>query len=44
MLYVGLSRDRAQLVVVGEPDLLAGVGDEGIRKRLAAAEVWDPQP
>ncbi len=44
MLYVGLSRARSQLVVVGDPELIVAIGGEGLRKRLADAEVWDPQP
>ncbi|MDP3714563.1 MAG: NERD domain-containing protein [Mycobacteriales bacterium] len=44
MLYVGLSRARSQLVVVGDPELIASVGDGGIRKRLDEAELWDPRP
>jgi hypothetical protein len=42
MLYVGLSRARAQLVVVGDLDLIASVGGEGVRKRLLDAEQWQP--
>lgn len=34
MLYVGLSRARTQLVVCGDPDLIAKVGGEGVRRRL----------
>lgn len=40
MLYVGLSRARTLLVIVGERELLQKVGGEGVRKRLAAAEAW----
>jgi len=36
MLYVGLSRARTQLVVCGDPDLIAQVGGEGVRKRLTS--------
>ena len=42
MLYVGLSRARSQLVVVGDLEELARVGGEGVRKRLMAAEPWNP--
>ncbi len=44
MLYVGLSRARSQLVVVGDLDAITAVGGEGVRKRLLDAEQWDPQP
>jgi hypothetical protein len=36
MLYVGLSRARTQLVVCGDPDLIAEVGGEGVRRRLTS--------
>jgi hypothetical protein len=44
MLYVGLSRARGQLVVVGDLDEIAPAAGEraGARKRLEAAEVWEP--
>ncbi len=42
MLYVGLSRARTQLVVCGDLTQIAGVGGEGVRRRLAAAEQWQP--
>jgi hypothetical protein len=42
MLYVGLSRARVQLVVVGDLETVAAVGGEGVRKRLAEAEAWNP--
>lgn len=42
MLYVGLSRARSQLVVVGDLDEIASVGGEGVRRRLEAAERWQP--
>jgi hypothetical protein len=42
MLYVGLSRARSQLVVVGDLEELARVGGEGVRKRLTDAEAWSP--
>jgi hypothetical protein len=34
MLYVGLSRAGTQLVVCGDPELIAEVGGEGVRRRL----------
>ncbi len=42
MLYVGLSRARTQLVVCGDLDEIAEVGGEGVRRRLVAAEQWQP--
>jgi hypothetical protein len=42
MLYVGLSRARTQLVVVGDLAQLKKVGGEGVAKRLAAADQWQP--
>ena len=42
MLYVGLSRARTLLVVVGDPALLEEVGGAGVRNRLRTAERWDP--
>jgi hypothetical protein len=42
MLYVGLSRGRSLLVVVGEGSVLAQVGGDGVRKRLKTAEQWSP--
>ena len=42
MLYVGLSRARSQLVVVGDLDEIAQVGGEGVRRRLRDAEQWQP--
>jgi ATP:corrinoid adenosyltransferase len=44
MLYVGLSRARSQLVVVGDLEEIAKAGGEGVRKRLMEAEEWDPPP
>jgi hypothetical protein len=41
MLYVGLSRARSQLVVVGDLDYIARLGGEGVRKRLAKASGLD---
>lgn len=40
MLYVGLSRARTQLVVVGDLEQLRQVGGEAVARRLAAAEQW----
>jgi ATP-dependent exoDNAse (exonuclease V) alpha subunit len=34
MLYVGLSRAQTLLVVCGDPELIASVGGEGVRRRL----------
>lgn len=43
MLYVGLSRVRSQLVVVGDLDEIAPAGQrEGVRRRLLDAERWEP--
>ncbi|WP_098465458.1 nuclease-related domain-containing DEAD/DEAH box helicase [Isoptericola jiangsuensis] len=40
MLYTGLSRARTLLVVVGDRSWIEEVGGEGVRRRLAKAEVW----
>ena len=40
MLYVGLSRARTLLVVVGPAALLVSVGGEDVRRRLEAASAW----
>jgi hypothetical protein len=42
MLYVGLSRARTLLVVVGQRELVEQVGGGGVKKRLGAAEGWVP--
>jgi hypothetical protein len=43
MLYVGLSRARSQLVVVGDLDEIAPAGERrGVRQRLLDAEAWQP--
>ncbi len=42
MLYVGLSRARSLLVVVGERSLLESVGGDGVRARLRAVQAWQP--
>jgi hypothetical protein len=41
-LYVGLSRARSLLVVVGDPDLIAEAGGAEVARALTAAEVWEP--
>ncbi|WP_323960452.1 hypothetical protein GC088_03090 [Arthrobacter sp. JZ12] len=41
-LYVGLSRARSLLVVVGDPDLLAEAGGRELERALARAEKWQP--
>jgi hypothetical protein len=41
-LYVGLSRARSLLVVVGDPVLLAEAGGKELERALAKAEHWDP--
>lgn len=42
MLYVGLSRARSLLVVVGPRSLLEQVGGGGVKSRLKSAEAWAP--
>lgn len=42
MLYVGLSRARTQLVVVGDLDQIRDVGGEAVARRLQAATQWQP--
>lgn len=42
MLYVGLSRARTLLVLVGERALLEEVGGAGVAKRLKGAQAWSP--
>lgn len=42
MLYVGLSRARSQLVVVGDLDEIAEVGGPAVRHRLQHAQPWQP--
>ena len=37
MLYVGLSRAQTLLVVCGDPELIAAVGGEAVRRRLTGA-------
>ena len=41
LLYVGLSRPRSLLVVVGSRALIEEVGGGGVRARLESAVVWD---
>lgn len=41
-LYVGLSRARSLLVVVGDPGLIAEAGGAELAKALARAEPWEP--
>ena len=42
MLYVGLSRARTLLVVVGQRELLSRIGGAGVERRLRAAQRWNP--
>jgi DNA helicase IV len=42
MLYVGLSRARTLLVVVGQRELLTRTGGAGVANRLRSAERWTP--
>ncbi len=43
MLYVGMSRARSLLVVVGDLDEIAPAGVRGgVRRRLLDAEAWRP--
>ena len=41
-LYVGLSRARSLLVVVGDSALLESAGGRELKAALARAEVWVP--
>ncbi|WP_432396479.1 hypothetical protein ACRQ5B_02155 [Pseudarthrobacter sp. L19] len=41
-LYVGLSRARSLLVVVGDSGLLESAGGRDLKAALARAEVWQP--
>ena len=43
-LYVGLSRARCLLVVVGDPDLITEAGGRELELALGRAERWDPSP
>ncbi len=40
ILYTGLSRASALLVVVGPRALVEEIGGEGVRRRLTAAQLW----
>lgn len=42
LLYLGISRARSLLVVVGPGDVVEEVGGERVRKRLRKAEAWSP--
>lgn len=42
MLYVGLSRARSLLVIVGPRSLVEQVGGPGVLARLKKVEVWLP--
>lgn len=42
ILYLGISRARSLLVVVGPGELIEKVGGDRVRKRLRKAEVWSP--
>lgn len=43
MLYVGLSRARSQLVVIGDLEEIAPAGSRGgVRQRLMHAQAWQP--
>lgn len=42
LLYLGISRARTLLVVVGPGELVEEVGGERVRKRLRKAEAWSP--
>lgn len=41
-LYVGLSRARSLLVLVGDPELITEAGGSELAKALARGEVWQP--
>lgn len=43
MLYVGFSRARSLLVIVGERSVVASVGGPAVAKRLTQAEAWNPE-
>lgn len=42
LLYTGLSRARALLVLVGPRAAIEEIGGEGVRQRLERAEAWTP--
>jgi ATP-dependent exoDNAse (exonuclease V) alpha subunit len=41
-LYVGLSRARSLLVVVGDSTLLEEAGGRELKTALSRAELWEP--
>ncbi|UVJ40561.1 NERD domain-containing protein [Arthrobacter sp. CJ23] len=43
-LYVGLSRARSLLVVVGDPGLLAEAGGRELKAALSRMQAWTPAP
>ncbi|MFJ6280244.1 nuclease-related domain-containing DEAD/DEAH box helicase [Arthrobacter subterraneus] len=43
-LYVGMSRARSLLVIVGSPDLIAQGGGRELAQALRGCAVWDPTP
>ncbi len=43
MLYVGASRARSLLVIVGERSVLASIGGPAVIKRLTQTEAWRPE-
>ncbi len=42
LLYLGISRARSLLVVVGPGEVIEQIGGERVRKRLRKAEAWSP--
>ncbi|MCC3273275.1 NERD domain-containing protein [Arthrobacter zhangbolii] len=44
LLYVGLSRARCLLVVVGDPDLIAEAGGPELERAMGRMQIWEPQP
>lgn len=42
LLYLGISRARSLLVVVGSSEAIEEAGGERVRKRLRKAEAWSP--
>ena len=43
MLYVGLSRARCLLVVVGDPTLIAEAGGPELKRAMGLMQEWEPQ-
>lgn len=41
-LYVGLSRSRCLLVIVGDPALIAEAGGPEMKRALRGADIWEP--